>query len=762
MTQHSDLRSSANVRRWYAEAMLRHARWLLLVAILLIAGTVSAVFVAQRGEQRRARPPLSAPLDSGTSATAEDWEYEIKDGDRPKARIRAREFRQVKEPSAFLLAGMEMRIYGQDPATFDLVRSARASFDTSDGVMYSEGEVEITMGVRADGSGGGRPVKIRASGVSYDARTSRVWTDRQAEFELEGAEGESTGASYDPQTRELRMESDAVVIWHGGEGANRPPMRVEAGQLVYAEGSGVVHLMPWSRLLRGTLRMDAAASTVTLNDGRLERVDAADARGVDETPDRRLDYEAQQLTMYFSPDGEVREVTGDGGARLQSSGKSGRTVVTAPSVRMAFTPGKSGGSELERSLATGGARVENFPLAPAPRRVLTSEVIELKMRPGGQEISEVVTHTPGQVEFVPVKDGEKNRRLSAERLTMTYSGGNILKSFRAVENVATRTETPRPKLPPSVAVTRSKDLQADFDPKTGQLLTMEQWNEFSYEEEGRQARAERARLDQAADRITLSNNARVWDDTGSTEAPEIVIEQKTGEMTATGGVTSTRLPDKKAKPGGMVRGDQTLRARAQKMRVTNQNREIEYEGEALLWQGENRLRAPLIRIDRQQNTLAAEGGVVSSLPVDGRGMATIRGRTLLYSDSEKLATYRGAASLSRNGLDVKGETLRLWFVEETTKDGGTQTQLDRLFADQDAVVVERTPERTRTGRGEHLEYHAREERMVLTGGNPLVQDSQRGISRGAVITWYSREDRLIVDNTGSGPAVSVVQRGKQN
>ncbi len=742
--------------------MLRRARWLLLVAILLIAGTVSAVFVAQRGEQRRARPPLSAPLEPGTSATAEDWEYEIKDGDRPKARIRAREFRQVKEPSAFLLAGMEMRIYGEDPETYDLVRSARASFDTADGVMYSEGEVEITMGLRADGSGGGRPVAIRASGVSYDARTSRVWTDRHAEFELEGAEGESMGASYDPQTRELRMESDAVVIWHGTEGSGRPPMRVEAGQLVYVEGSDEIHLMPWSRLLRGTLRMDAGAATVTLKEGRMERVDAADAQGVDELPGRRLDYQANQLTMHFTPEGEVREVGGGGDARLQSRSKSGSTVVTAPTVRMSFSAGVAGGSELTQSLATGGARVENVPPEPAPRRVLASEVIELKMRPGGEEIDQVVTHTPGQVDFIPVKADDKRRRLNAERLTMTYAAGNVLKSFRAVGNVHTRTENPQPKQQPRVAVTRSLDLQADFDPKTGQLLTMEQWNEFEYDEEGQRARATRARLDQAQERITLTENARVWDESGSTEAPEIVIEQKTGEMTATGGVTSTRLPDKKATPGGIVRGDQTMRARARQMRVTNQNREIEYEGEALLWQGENRLRAAVIHIDRQQNTLAAEGGVVSSLPVDGRGMATIRSRTLLYDGAAKLATYTGAASLTRPGLDVKGETLRLWFVENQNKDGGTETQLDRLFADKDAVVVERTPERTRTGRGEHLEYHAREERMVLTGGNPLVQDSLRGISRGAVITWFSREDRLIVDNTGSGPAVSVVQRGKEN
>lgn len=732
-----------------------------MAAILLIAGTVSAVFVAQRGEQRRARPPLSAPLSPDTAATAEDWQYEIKDGDRPKARIRAREFRQVKEPSAFLLAGLEMRIYGEDPATYDLVRSARASFDTSDGLMYSEGEVEITMGVRADGSGGGKPVKIRASGVSYDARTSKVWTDRHTEFELEGAGGTATGASYNPETKELRLEADAVVLWEGrGEGAQA--MRVEAGQMVYIEGADEIYLMPWARLHRGTLRLDSGPATVHLKEGAIERVEASGARGVDQTKDRRLDFAAAQMVAHFTPAGEMRQVTGGGGARVESRSSSGATVVTAPNLHLDFAETR-GGSELSKALATGGARVENTPKGTAPRRVLVSEVVELKMRPGGQEAEELVTHTPGEVEFVPQNPNDKRRRLSAERLTLAYAPGNALELFRAAGNVLTRTETPQPKPKPVlVTVTRSRDLQADFDRKTGQLDRMEQWTDFEYEEEGRRARANRAGLDQASGRITLNGNARVWDEGGSTDASQIIIEQKTGEMTALGGVTSTRLPDAKAKRGGLMQAGETLRARAQTMRVRNDNREIEYEGDALMWQGENRLRAPIIRIDRQKNTLAAEGGVLSSLPVDGRGIATIRARSLRYDDAQKLAVYTGAASLSRPGLDLKGETLRLWFVEEPTAGGGTETKLDRLFADKAAEVVEKTPERTRTGRGEHLEYYARDERMVLTGGNPLVQDSNRGISRGAVITWYSRQDRLIVDNTGAGPGVSVIQRGKNN
>jgi hypothetical protein len=39
-----------------------------------------------------------------------------------------------------------------------------------------------------------------------------------------------------------------------------------------------------------------------------------------------------------------------------------------------------------------------------------------------------------------------------------------------------------------------------------------------------------------------------------------------------------------------------------------------------------------------------------------------------------------------------------------------------------------------------------------------VGDAQRGTTRGAVITWYGRQDRMLVDNEGGGPAVSRVKQ----
>ena len=83
-----------------------------------------------------------------------------------------------------------------------------------------------------------------------------------------------------------------------------------------------------------------------------------------------------------------------------------------------------------------------------------------------------------------------------------------------------------------------------------------------------------------------------------------------------------------------------------------------------------------------------------------------------------------------------------------------ETKLDHLFADGASEFVERKPSRTVRGGAERPEYWLQEERLVLTRGAPYLIDSQRGSSRGARIEYWQREDRLKVDNTGSGPAVS--------
>ena len=757
--------------------MLRRLRWLLVVALFFTVAFVAKTYREQKAQLKREAPKASTPLPDYLSASfSGGWNWEKKDGDRTVVNVRAKTLEQIKEPANFLLKDLEMKLYNKDGVRYDLVRSASASFDTAAGTMYSDGEVEITMGLKDQKEPDepvkpGRLVTIHTSGVTFDTKATVATTERHATFELDTGNGEAVGANYDANLRELHLSNAVKLNWQGMT-KDAKPMMVEAGELIYKESDQLVLLYPWARLKRDTLTLETANATVFIKEGTIEHVEGQAAHGKDELPGKKVDYSAVSLNMFFTAKGEVTKVEGIGQARVVSTSAAAITTMTSDRIDLEFDSDKPE-SELKKALGTGKTRVESQPIArpgvaPADTRILTSEIVELNMRAGGKEIDKVVTHSPGTVEFVPNRPGQKKRQMDAERLTFTYGADNALQSVRAVY-VKTKTDSEQ-KGKPVVTLTTSRDLQADFDPKTGQLATLDQWGDFNYEEGTRRAKADKARLDQAQDIIHLTTGARVWDETGSTTADEIELRQKSGEMTAKGNVASTRLPDQKPSPNqsGMISSSEPMQARAPVMITSNNNKRIRYEGGALLWQGASRINGDTVTIDRDESILEAHGRVVTQFPDSAQQGAqgksnvftVIRSTDLTYSDKDKVALYTGGVTLERPNTEVKSKQLRAYFREEKTPTS-KESKLDRLLAEGAVDVMQRTPDRTRHGQAESGDYLLEEEKMVLSGGNPIFNDSRKGVTRGAVLTWFSRQDRLIVDNTGSGPAVTRIQRSER-
>jgi lipopolysaccharide export system protein LptA len=379
---------------------------------------------------------------------------------------------------------------------------------------------------------------------------------------------------------------------------------------------------------------------------------------------------------------------------------------------------------------------------------------------------------------------------------IAYGPKNQIESFKSI-NVSTRTEktkpatvpangpanpSPKPKdAPPPPALTWSKDLKADFDPKTSQLSRLEQWNDFRYEEGDRKAKANRAVLDQSRNLIDLSGSARVWDPTGSTDAEKILLDQKTGDFSAEGHVSSTRMPDKKkdAASGGMLAQDEPLHAKANKMFATDNNLTVRYDGNAVAWQGANRLQADVIEIDRDNGIVKAHGHVISQLldknddqkgakqPVTANKTAKqpagkkptapvftiVKAPELVYDDDERLAYYKGGVQLDRHGMKVESQELRAFL-----RDSDDDSSLDHAFADGKVEIVQATLDHTRTGTSEHAEYYADDEKVILEGGQPQLVDSLKGTTRGVKLTWYSQDDRLLVNGAQGQPAQSKLRR----
>jgi len=746
---------------------MRSTRGLLLLAIAGILGGVGASYYHQRRTQARQAPLPPAPLPKQVAAAARDWQWSRSTAGRPSVEVRARSFRQLHDPERVELEQVELRLYHDDGRRFDQVRCAHATFDPSQAALSSEGEVEITMGLRAEGPQG-RLILIRASGVSFDSRTGRVVTERLAEFTFDQGEGRAVGASYDPATRELHMRSQAELCWRG-RAAGRP-MKLEAGELVYKEADSLVMLSPWARLTRDNGRLESQGAVVSLREGLIREVQAGRARGEERRPKQLLEYSAAQLWMAFAPVGEPEKITAEGEARLIQTTESARVAAAAGRLDLEFDA-VSGGSILKRVLATGGARLDSEPIAragaaePESRR-LTSEVIQLQMRPGGREIERVQTEAPGRLEFLANRPGQRRRWLEAERLWIHYADSNRIQSLRAV-NVATHTDPESGvagRRGAAPVQTWSRDLLAEFDPRTGQLTRIEQWNDFRYREGARQARAERAVLDEVSHRITLEKTARLWDDSGSVSAERIELDQGSGDTVALGRVAASRLPERGGRSSALLSYEDTLEAQADRMTTSEQNQKVVYEGRVAMWQRANRLEARQVEIDRRARRLTASGDVMTQFadqPAGNSGkpdarppvFVSVRAARLVYTEQDRLAHYTGGAMLRREKLQIQAAEIRAWL-----KEAGQDSSLDRALATGAVRILHQQPGRTRQASAEQAEYYAADERVVLSGGSPSLVDSRRGAVRGVRLIWRARDDNFEVEGPESRPALSRVRR----
>ena len=738
---------------------MRSLRWLLLAAFLAAVAAVFRIYrtgvTAQKTVQRPAPPYLAA----NTKAEAVDWEWGQSADGKPAVKLYARDFRQAADANRAELRDIELRIYQKDGLHYDRVRSASANFTTDDNKLFAPDVAEITLGVPSEGEAPADLTSIKAGGVNFDSKTGRASTDRPVAFTFSKGTGTCTGASYDPQTHELRLEHNVTVHLRGAPGAQA--MKVEAGELVYVEQSSTIRLGPWSRLTRGETQLEAGPGVITVEDGVLRAIDTTAAHGRDSRPGKQLEYTAGTLHAAYNESGELEKLIATDNAKLTAQTASGNTTVTGTRVDLDFTPG-TGESDLNRALVTGKGYLESHPAAQeADSKILRADTLELRMRAGGREIERVNTHAPGTLEFLPNQPTRRRRVLKSERMVVNYGPRNEVQSFHAdigsTESYPSE-EDKRRRPEAAVSYTSSKLIDAAFDAE-GQMKELRQTNTFRYTEGTRRAQADSASLDNARNLMMLNAHARVSDDTGSTTADNIEINQASGDFDARGHVTTTRLPEKKKSAStGMLDDDAPTQGMADRVTTANRNQTILYIGNAVLWQAANRLQASRIDIDRAQRTVVADEKVISQFQekTQQKGVTIVRSAKLVYNDGDKLAIYSGGADFRRPTLSVKSQTLKAWL-----NDSDSDSRINHAFGDGKVEIVQASAGRQRVGTGEHAEYYTDEGRIMITGGQPQLADTLRGNTRGEKLTYFTDNERLIVDGTPQQPVESrVVRRGR--
>jgi lipopolysaccharide export system protein LptA len=763
---------------------MRRTRWLFLFAILFIVVAVGATYLKNKRSLERDAPVRPKPLARNFDGSFNKWTYSDQKGTTPHVEISADHAGVATGSGATELDGVEMKLYNRDGKNYDLVKTSKAICDTTAKTLYADGEVDITMAVPTDGPQHGRIVRIQTSGVKFDTQSGKATTDRQVRFEFDQGGGTSTGAEYDPQTRELHMKSAIALDWRG-KTADSEPMHIEGGEAFYREKESKIILIPWSKLTRDTLRLEGGMSVVTLDKGEVRLAIIEKGHGTKDDGDRKVEFGSDNMVMDFADGMVVTKITGEHGSHLTSTTEAAKTTVTGDRMEMGFVAsGKE--STLSTAIAMGKSVAENVPIAkpgvqPADTRILHSEVIHLKMKPGGKEIDSVETDGVATMDFMPNRPGLPKRLMTGDRIWIKYGKDNRIQSFRSV-NVTTRTEKAptekdiKAKIVPPPGITTSKEMLASFDPTTSELSHLDQKTDFKYDEGDRHARADHATLEQDKDLMTLDKGARVWDSTGSAAADHIVMNQKSGDFKADGHVASTRMPDPKGKSSAMLNTDEILQARAQHMVSTDENAKIHYEGNAVAWQGSNRVEADRLDIDRDAGTMAADGKVVSQfvdkdkdkdkskdkaaskVKVAAKAAAPIftvvHAPHLMYTDETRIAIYSGGVLLQRtDNLTVTGQEIKAYL-----NDADADSSLNKTVSDGAVKIVSSARGKVRTGTAEHSEYYADDGKVILSGGTPLLVDTKEGKTQGDQLTWWANDDRLLVNGVAVNPVKSLVRK----
>src|SRR5260370_80893 len=154
---------------------------------------------------------------------------------------------------------------------------------------------------------------------------------------------------------------------------------------------------------------------------------------------------------------------------------------------------------------------------------------------------------------------------------------------------------------------------------------------------------------------------------------------------------------------------------------------ITLESGARVWDAGGATSADVIHMNQASDSFTADGHVTSSQVQNKKNPSS----GLLTGDEPVQATAQRMVSTNHNA-----------FIGYEGK----------------AELQQSVPGRTRTGTGEHAEYFVSEDKVLLRGGGPLLVDSLKGNTRGVELTYFTTDDRLLVNGAPEKPATSRLRK----
>jgi len=681
--------------------------------------------------------------------------------------------------------------------------------------------------VTASHAGPNDVIHVKTSGLGFNQKTGVATTAERVDFSTGQASGSSLGATYDSQQGFLVLDRNVELAGQ----RDGKPVAIHAAHMEFTRDTDVCTLKTATAEFRGGLASAAEARVLFREDGTAEHVDAVG--GFSATTATGGHVQAPRAAMDLDEKNQPRHGRLDGGVTMDSV-KGARTVHgSSPAAQLEFTAkGDLRHAHLERGVTmqsdeTNNQQVNGREVATHVGRTWHSPVADIEFRDAsdGQVEPDAIHGIGGVTIDSSVKRGDSAAlpsKLSADEVNGRFGANSVLTSLSGTGHASMSQTSANGSwqnasgdrleavlVEGGEAGSKGREAGSKGAKETGSTGAREQGSKGAAGAEdvqtasldghvvllqkpaakpGEQPQPEmRATSGHAAYEgdgqwLHLTSNPRVVDGGMELTAGKIDVSQVSGDAFAHGNVkatwTSTKGAGAEAAPGTVALGGQNpAHVIADEAHLHQPTGEVEFDGNARLWQDANSVEGPAIVLDRVKRTMTARStsamnpvkvvllsaGNAKADGAQGRGehipgkpavptVIRVRGGDLFYSDVDRRALMRGGtlgAVTAETGTAITtSDQVALQLAAAASRSAG-QSEVETMTASGHVLVT--AP--GRRGVGEKLVYTGATGNYVITGTAaipPRISDAERGTATGQALIFNTRDDSVSIEGGESG------------
>jgi len=740
--------------------------------VLVVAGVYAQRAIRAARARQNAPPSIPASVQQQSA----EFSYVGTDQGRALFTIRASHATQYKDQNRALLQDVWITIYGHDGSRNDNIHTRECNYEPSTGNVVCEGDVQIELASATPASGkpGDKSLQVSTRNLSFNRESGDATTTAPVQFRFPEGEGHADGMVYSSQKEIVQLTHNVQLNLAASDKSGGLPVTAAGGSMAISRNDRMVELDAPANVRQGGRELTADKISIELDaDFRARHAIAQGHPQVTSTDPRgKSTATATQFDLFVNSDGWIERIVADGNVEGSREAAGSTDHFTSANVVLNMTPQHN---LLREMTATGNVKANSH--MGAESRAIETESLLATFGPGhsdGQQVIKTVsTLAPGTIE---TKTADETTTLRAKRFVAQFAPTGRLDTLLGHGGATVSRKIG--SAPPQII--RAAELAAKFSPD-GEWQQLDETGDVHFQQADRQASADRANIVRATELILLDGSPVLTDSMSRTTAANVAINQKSGEIRASGGVLSTYFPS--AQNSAMSLGSGPGHISAATLTGSTTSGHVTYVGHARLWQGDSVLESNQIEIWRDEKKLQATGNVVANFPQAGpppaqptaktggstKAISTapsgptlwqIRAPMLTYwGDTGKAHLESGVTADSQQG-SMQSRTLDVFLTPAATTSPAKPSsaaakpaqlpagspsegrQLDHALA----LGGVNVRQGDRRGTADQAEYTASDGKFVLSGGQPTIIDASSDTTTGHSLTFFVANDTILIDS----------------